>query len=123
MRAAAALELLHTMALVHDDLIDGAKERRGVPSTPRGSRDGPWSSGERGARARSARRWRCSSAICAAVLADRLFLESGFPPDALAGALAVYHPMREAMASGSTWACRGRRGATAVEVASGAPPP
>ena len=32
-RAAAALELLHTMALVHDDLIDGAKERRGVPTT------------------------------------------------------------------------------------------
>ena len=32
-RAAAALELLHTMAIVHDDLIDGAKERRGVPST------------------------------------------------------------------------------------------
>ena len=32
-RVAAALELLHTMALVHDDLIDGAKERRGVPTT------------------------------------------------------------------------------------------
>jgi geranylgeranyl diphosphate synthase type I len=32
-RVAAALELLHTMALIHDDLIDGAKERRGVPTT------------------------------------------------------------------------------------------
>ena len=32
-RAAAALELLHTFALVHDDLIDGVKERRGVPAT------------------------------------------------------------------------------------------
>src|SRR5919201_5872797 len=32
-RAAAALELLHTMALVHDDLIDDATERRGQPTT------------------------------------------------------------------------------------------
>ena len=31
-RAAAALELLHTMALVHDDLMDEAIRRRGAPS-------------------------------------------------------------------------------------------
>jgi len=32
-RAGAALELLHTMALIHDDLMDGSAERRGVPSS------------------------------------------------------------------------------------------
>ena len=34
------------------------------------------------------------------MLADRLLLEAGFPSDALARALAVYHPMREDMAIG-----------------------
>jgi geranylgeranyl diphosphate synthase type I len=33
-RAAAALELLHTFALIHDDVMDRSAERRGVPSTP-----------------------------------------------------------------------------------------
>jgi geranylgeranyl diphosphate synthase type I len=99
-RAAAALELLHTMALVHDDLIDGAKERRGVPSTAAwfaeraedlGARDDPETFG------------RAMSVLVgdlAAVLADHLLLESGFPPDRLADALAIYHPMREDMAAG-----------------------
>ena len=99
-RAAAALELLHTMALVHDDLIDGAKERRGVPSTV------AWFEGraeELGARGEPGAFGEAMAVLVgdlAAVLADRLFLESGFPPDTLAGALAVYHPMREAMAIG-----------------------
>lgn len=31
--AAAALELFHTFALIHDDVIDGATERRGAPTT------------------------------------------------------------------------------------------
>jgi len=33
LRACAALELLHTSALVHDDVIDRDDERRGVPAT------------------------------------------------------------------------------------------
>jgi geranylgeranyl diphosphate synthase type I len=32
-KAAAALELLHTFALVHDDVMDGTDERRGVEAT------------------------------------------------------------------------------------------
>ena len=32
-RAAASLELLHTMALIHDDLMDRSPERRGAPSS------------------------------------------------------------------------------------------
>jgi geranylgeranyl diphosphate synthase type I len=99
-RAATALELLHTMALVHDDLIDGAKERRGVPSTATwfdrraeelGAKGEPGAFGEAMA---------VLVGDLAAVFADHLFLESGFSPDTLARALAVYHPMREAMAIG-----------------------
>jgi geranylgeranyl diphosphate synthase type I len=99
-RAAAALELLHTMALVHDDLIDGAKERRGVPSTV------AWFEGraeELGANGEPGAFGEAMAALVgdlAAVFADRLLLESGFPPDTLAGALALYHPMRESMAIG-----------------------
>ncbi len=33
LRAAVALELIHTASLVHDDIMDDAKERRGKPST------------------------------------------------------------------------------------------
>ena len=106
-RAAAALELLHTMALIHDDLIDGAKERRGVPSTAawfaeRGeeleAKEEPTSFGQTMA---------VLVGDLAAVLADHLLLESGFSSDALAAGLAVYHPMREEMAIGQYLALTG----------------
>ena len=101
LRAAASIELLHTMALVHDDLIDGTPERRGVPTTmPRlseearerglGSGD-PVAFGEAGA---------VLVGDLAAVLADRLMLESGFPAAAVARGLAPYHAMRVDMAIG-----------------------
>ncbi|MBA3737278.1 MAG: polyprenyl synthetase family protein, partial [Actinobacteria bacterium] len=97
-RAGAALELLHTMALVHDDLIDGAKERRGVPSTA------AWFS-ERAAELGAPgdpRDFGASMAILvgdvSAVWADGLLLASGFSPAALVPALLVYHDMREEMA-------------------------
>jgi geranylgeranyl diphosphate synthase type I len=100
-KAAAALELLHTMALVHDDLMDGTPERRGVPTTmPRLSdearasglgRADPEAFGESGA---------LLVGDLAAVLADRLLLESGFPAAALARGLAPYHEMRTDMAIG-----------------------
>jgi geranylgeranyl diphosphate synthase type I len=101
MRAAAALELLHTMALVHDDLIDGTPERRGVAtSMPRltdeartqgiGGPD-PEAFGEAGA---------LLVGDLAAVLADRMLLESGFPAETLVRGLAPYHRMRTEMAVG-----------------------
>ena len=101
MKASAALELLHTMALVHDDLMDGTPERRGVPTTmPRLSDEArarglgtgdPEAFGESGA---------LLVGDLAAVLADRLMLESGFPAAALARGLAPYHEMRTDMAIG-----------------------
>jgi geranylgeranyl diphosphate synthase type I len=99
-RAAAALELLHTMALVHDDLIDGAKERRGVPSTAAWFSERASELGAPG----DTRDFGSSMAILvgdvSAVWADGLLLASGFPPDVLVPALSVYHDMREQMAVG-----------------------
>jgi geranylgeranyl diphosphate synthase, type I len=101
-RAAAALELLHTMALVHDDLIDGAKERRGVPTTA------VWFS-QRASELRAPgdpEEFGFSMAILvgdvSAVWADGLLLASGFSPEALVPALRVYHDMREQMAVGQS---------------------
>jgi geranylgeranyl diphosphate synthase type I len=99
-RAAAALELLHTMALVHDDLIDGAKERRGVPSTAVWFADRAEALEARGEPEAFGQAMAVLVGDLAAVLADHLLLESGFLPDPLARALAVYHPMREGMAIG-----------------------
>lgn len=83
-RAAAALELFHTFALIHDDVMDGSDERRGVASTV--ARHGP------------------SVAILAGdlatVLADRLLHDSGFPPERLLGALRRFDLMRMEMAAG-----------------------
>jgi geranylgeranyl diphosphate synthase type I len=100
LRAATALELLHTMALIHDDLMDEATERRGVPASAvhlaaEGRRWGLTADPERFGR---------SAAILAgdlaAVLADRLMLSSGFPPELLMEALGRYHRMRTEMAAG-----------------------
>jgi geranylgeranyl diphosphate synthase type I len=99
-RAAAALELLHTMALVHDDLIDGAKERRGVPSTAAWFEHRADALGATGEPRAFGEAMAVLVGDLAAVLADHLFLESGFAPDELTRALVVYHPMREAMAVG-----------------------
>ena len=98
-RAAAALELLHTMALIHDDLMDRSTERRGAPSSAvqlaeqarrRGSSDPE----------RAGASLAILSGDLAAVLADRLLLESGFGAGQLLAALDRYHRMRTDMALG-----------------------
>jgi geranylgeranyl diphosphate synthase type I len=99
-RAAAALEFLHTMALVHDDLIDGAKERRGVPSTAAWFAERAEELEAKGEPTAFGQTMAVLVGDLAAVFADHLLLESGFTSDALGGALAVYHPMREEMAIG-----------------------
>lgn len=98
-RAAASLELLHTMALIHDDLMDRSSERRGVAASERhlaeearrrGSPD-PDHTG---------RSLALLAGDLAAVLADRLMLASGFDADILVPALDRYHRMRTDMALG-----------------------
>jgi geranylgeranyl diphosphate synthase type I len=98
-RAAAALELLHTMALIHDDVMDDSPERRGEPAT----------------HVRRARELRATGALdpervgrsvailagdLAAVLADQLLGEAGFGAERLVEAQREYHRMRMAMAAG-----------------------
>ena len=99
-RASMALELLHTMALIHDDLMDGAIQRRGVvASAPflaaEASRLGLSVAPEPFGRAAA-----ILAGDLAAVLADRALLDSGFPPERLVAAQARYHRMRTEMAEG-----------------------
>ncbi|HTG46095.1 MAG TPA: polyprenyl synthetase family protein [Actinomycetota bacterium] len=109
LHAASALELLHTMALIHDDVMDGATERRGVP--PVHVRQA-----ERAAARNAADPAGAGVALAivagdlAAVLADGLFLGSGFAPERLTAALARYHRMRLEMAAGQVLDLAGASG-------------
>ena len=96
-RVAAAIELFHTFALIHDDVMDGSPSRRGVPTIHvrmaeqrRGVSD--------------AEPFGASAAVLAGdfamVLADHLFVQSGFPPDRLTAALRRYNRMRVEVAVG-----------------------
>jgi len=99
-KAAAAIELLHTFALIHDDVMDEANERRGAPS----SRVRLTALRREGGRPEDADRFGLAGAILAGdlavVLADQLLLDSGFPPDRLAAGLHRYHRMRMEAAVG-----------------------
>jgi geranylgeranyl diphosphate synthase type I len=88
-RAAAALELLHTFALIQDDVMDGSLTRRGRPASHVSLA---------GAAELSPERFGPSAAILlgdlALIWADQLLVGSGFPPDRLARGLAVYNDLR-----------------------------
>jgi geranylgeranyl diphosphate synthase type I len=96
-KAAAALELLHTFALVHDDVMDGADERRGVESTHvRFAKEAPPGVEPDG--------YGISVAILvgdlAAVLAEHRLRTCGAAPDALALVMERFDRMRVEMAAG-----------------------
>lgn len=99
MRAAASLELFHTFALIHDDLMDRADARRGVPSV-----HAQVAAGAAAAGAEDPDRAGTSAAILigdlAAVWADELLLTSGFDPSRVARALARAYAIRRDMAVG-----------------------
>jgi geranylgeranyl diphosphate synthase, type I len=95
LRPAAALELLHTFALIHDDVMDDASTRRGVDTTRVAfSSAGPMP-GERVARAAA-----ILAGDLAAALADELFFEAAFPRDVLERAFTRLGRMRLEMAAG-----------------------
>ncbi|GIU97340.1 MAG: hypothetical protein KatS3mg013_1143 [Actinomycetota bacterium] len=97
--AAAALELLHTMALIHDDVMDRSPSRRGVAATHRWFADRSRRAGDP-----DPERVGVGLAVLvgdlAAVLSDRLLLECGFAPERTATALAVSFDVRVRMAAG-----------------------
>jgi geranylgeranyl diphosphate synthase type I len=96
-RAAASLELLHTFALIHDDVMDATVERRGVAATharfaaiaPPGAEPAAYGT---------------SIAILAgdlaAVLAERMLRACGAAPERLEVALDRFDRMRVEMAAG-----------------------
>jgi geranylgeranyl diphosphate synthase type I len=99
-KAAAALELLHAGALVHDDLMDASDTRRGQPSL------------HRQFEARHAgRRWHGSAGAFGMGMAillgdllicwtDEMFHASGLPPDALRRGRPVLDRMRTEVFAG-----------------------
>jgi geranylgeranyl diphosphate synthase type I len=94
-RVAAALELFHTFALIHDDVMDESQTRRGEPSTY----------------ARFGRSVAVLIGDLAAVLADEALIGSGFPSERLLPALRRYALMREEVAAGQFLDVGGAEGA------------
>jgi geranylgeranyl diphosphate synthase type I len=93
-RAAAAVEVLHLSALMHDDVMDRAHLRRGAPPSFRllaGSATDPGSFGQAAA---------ILAGDLAHALADELLSESGFPAERVVRALAHFHEMRVQAVSG-----------------------
>jgi geranylgeranyl diphosphate synthase type I len=82
--AAAALELLHTFALIHDDVMDEASERRGLP-TVHHSYDVPTA---------------ILAGDLALVLADDLLMKACEGSDALGRTFEVYSRMRREVIAG-----------------------
>jgi geranylgeranyl diphosphate synthase, type I len=99
-RAAAALELLHTFAIVHDDVMDRSPSRRGSPASwvhlAEEHRLTGWVGDPAG--------YGLAAAILvgdmALVLADRALLNSGFPEDRLLPAQRRYDRMRVEVVAG-----------------------
>jgi len=100
LRAAAALELFHTFALIHDDVMDESDTRRGVPSAHARFADARARSVGRADAARYGRSVAVLTGDLAAVLADDLLLGSGFPPDRLLPAHRRYIRMQTEVAAG-----------------------
>jgi geranylgeranyl diphosphate synthase type I len=84
LRLTTAFELLHTFAIVHDDIMDRSFERRGQPTTfATMGTDRALLVGD-----------------LALVLADAAFWASGFTPDQLCSAFAEFTTMREQVIAG-----------------------
>jgi geranylgeranyl diphosphate synthase type I len=83
-RAAASLELLHTFALVHDDIMDASNERRG----------------ERTVHALHGVPVAVLAGDLALVLADSRLMDSGFSAEPMARAMDAYQMMRQEVIAG-----------------------
>jgi geranylgeranyl diphosphate synthase, type I len=96
-KAAAALELLHTFALVHDDVMDRSDERRGVPASHvRFAKDAPPGADPDAYGTAVA----ILAGDLAAVLSEQLLRTCGAATEPLAVALGRFDRMRVEMAAG-----------------------
>ena len=111
MGPAIALELLHTCALAHDDVIDRAETRRGRPTIHHAFADDHRAAGWHG----DGRAYGEAVAILlgdlAFVLADEMFLTADVAPDRLLAAMAGFTRLREEVMAGQyldLWAATSR---------------
>jgi geranylgeranyl diphosphate synthase type I len=98
--AAAALELFHAFALIHDDIIDGSDRRRGEPSVHRRFADVHARSGWRGDGAALGRSAALLCGDLCAAWAEQMFHECGLPPSRIHQGYAVLALMRAEVIAG-----------------------
>jgi geranylgeranyl diphosphate synthase, type I len=84
LRCAASLELLHTFAVVHDDIMDAAEERRGEPAV----------------HVKHGQSVAILVGDLALVLADDLFMTCGFGRAEITRAFTVYSDMKQQVIAG-----------------------
>ena len=87
-RAGAAIELLHTFAVIHDDVMDHSHLRRGVPTTFRRL------AGDEGTAERFGRSAAILAGDLAQALADQMLAESRFEPGRILAAFRHFNRMR-----------------------------
>ncbi|GIF68573.1 geranylgeranyl pyrophosphate synthase [Asanoa ishikariensis] len=98
--AAAALELFHAFALIHDDIMDGSDRRRGEPSVHRLFADLHTRSSWRGDPASYGRNTALLCGDLCAAWADQMFHECGLLPEQVHQGYGVFAIMRTEVIAG-----------------------
>ncbi|GAA4973686.1 polyprenyl synthetase family protein [Actinoplanes utahensis] len=98
--AAAALELFHAFALIHDDIMDGSERRRGEPSVHQLFTDRHTLSSWRGDAARYGFNTALLGGDLCAVWADQMFQDCGLSREQVHRGYAVFCGMRTEVIAG-----------------------